>query len=180
MSLFVVLYLGDAKFVAAEAARQAGYSEKTAGQQGSRLLLHPEVREAINKALAEKEDLIKLRAARVAEETYGQAVIDMGDAYDSEGKLLPLGAGFKDAQGNDLRMPESIRRAIASVEYETRREGGGEDVEVYTVTKIKLHDKRASQELFLRYAGKLKDRLEMTGKDGGPVIVEVVEYTELE
>lgn len=168
-AVFVAEYLVD--FNATAAATRAGYSAKTAMQQGSRLLKVPKIHDAVKAALADREAEIKLRAARVAEETYGQAVVDLGDAVDADGKLLPLGSGLKDAAGKELRMPASVRRAIASVEIETRTEGRGEDAESYTVTKIKLHDKRASQELFLKYAGKLSDKVELTGNDGAPINV---------
>ncbi|HEX4386045.1 MAG TPA: terminase small subunit [Myxococcales bacterium] len=168
-AVFVAEYLVD--FNATAAATRAGYSAKTAMQQGSRLLKVPKIREAVQAALAEREQLLKERAVRVLEETYGQAVVDLGDAVDADGKLLPLGSGFKDAAGKELRMPAAVRRAIASVEIETRTEGRGEDAESYTVTKIKLHDKKASQELFLRAAGKLRNKVELTGKEGAPISV---------
>lgn len=153
---------------ATDCARVAGLckgNRKSQAQYGCRLLRKPGVRELVDKELAEKELLLKQKALRVAEETFALATVDIGDAFGAEGELLPVGSGFLAKDGKPLRMPAAVRRSIASIEVETRQEGRGEDAETYVVTKLKLHDKRAAQELFLKYSGKLKDKVEVEASE---------------
>jgi phage terminase small subunit len=144
---FVEEFLRDLN--ATEAAVRAGYGKNdraSARRYASEIRKIPAVRAAIDAGLAERERQLKEHSVRVAEETYTQAVADIGDAFDEDGQLKAVHL-----------MPPEVRRAIASIEVEKRN--NGEDV--YYVTKIKLHDKRASQELFQKYAGKLKDKVEI-------------------
>jgi hypothetical protein len=157
----------------AEAARRAGFKDKESAHAGYQLLRRAQVRAEYEKQLAEREELVKLRALRVAEETERLATVDIGDAFDAKGGLLPIGSGFLGPDGKPLRMPEQVRRAIASIEVETRYEGRGEEAEAYTVTKVKLHDKRAAQELFLKFSGKLKDKVEHDVAPGGTVQISI-------
>lgn len=53
---------------AAEAARQAGYSEGNAKQQGSRLLKDPDIQAEIERRASERSDKYKMTADRVLEE----------------------------------------------------------------------------------------------------------------
>jgi hypothetical protein len=97
-----------------------------------------------------------------AEEIFVMARADIGDAFDGR-EAAPGLRRLKDAKGR-LRMP-SIRRAISSIEVETRYDGKGEDAEEYTVTKIKLHDKGINAERILKFAGKLKDKVEIQASE---------------
>lgn len=56
---FLKHYLGDAYFNATEAAKKAGYSEKTAYSQGQRLLKAVEIKKLIEKAVDVSEGFIK-------------------------------------------------------------------------------------------------------------------------
>jgi phage terminase small subunit len=125
------------------AAVEAGYAKGSAEDASKLLQRDPLVREAITAGLAAREQEIKDTVARAMEHTYCQATADIAGLFDESGNLLPV---------RDI--PRKLRRAIASVEVETR----GANT---TVTKVKLHDKRASQELLVRFAGKLKDRIEL-------------------
>lgn len=59
-------------------------------------------------------------------------------------------------------MPDDVAMSIASFEVTTDREG-------YTTTKIKMNDRLQSLALLGRSAGVFRDRLEVTGNNGGPV-----------
>lgn len=66
MERFVAAYVGETRFSASEAARQAGYSHKNAHSEGSRLLSNPKVRAAINAHLeAIKTDGLRDRSQRI-------------------------------------------------------------------------------------------------------------------
>lgn len=148
--LFVREYMIDLN--GTQAYVRAGGSPRGANVNSSVLMRKPHVRARVDELLAERERVLKDKAVRVLEETYLQAVVDPGEMYDENGALLPV-----------HQMPAHVRRAIA-VEVETRSDG-------LVITKAKLHDKRASQELFAKYAGKLKERVELGGPNGEPISV---------
>lgn len=69
--MFVLAYVGRASFNAAEAARQAGYSARTADRQGSRLLKNAEISARVREmleatALSSAEILAHLAAIATA------------------------------------------------------------------------------------------------------------------
>lgn len=130
-------------------AETAGYSKKSANDISKRLQQHPAVRALIDKGLAEREQELKHKAVKAMEHAYAQATVDLADLEDENGDPLPL-----------RQIPRETRRAIASVEYEYEWDRG---IRRAKVARYKLHDKRASQELFVKYAGKLKERVEVEG-----------------
>lgn len=68
---FVEAYCGPANSNATEAARQAGYSEKTARSIGAENLTKPDIRSAIDKQLAEKALAANEVLARLADMARG-------------------------------------------------------------------------------------------------------------
>jgi phage terminase small subunit len=149
---------GDHAGNATECARIAGLckgNRKSQAQYGWRLLRKPAVRVLVEAQFAERETLLKQKAARVAEETYRLATVDIAEVVGKDGKLLDL-----------RKMPEDARRAIASIEVEELFEGTGKDrTHVGVLHKVKLHDKKGAQELFLKYSGKLKDKVELEASE---------------
>lgn len=95
---FVGEYLIDLN--ATQAATRAGYSAKTANEQGSRLLANVSVRSAIEKAQAERGERIKTTADDVLREITRLAMFDP--------------AQFKDVRSPEdmANLPEDVRRAI--------------------------------------------------------------------
>jgi phage terminase small subunit len=148
--LYVSLYLETLNGTLA--AEGAGYSKHSASDRSKDLQRYTRVREAIDKGLAEKERELKDKVVRTMEHAYAQATADIAELFDDEGNPLPL-----------RKMPREARRAIHSVEveFEDVTQEGGTVRRRPRLAKIKLHDKRASQELFAKYAGKLKDKVEM-------------------
>lgn len=134
---------------ATAAARAAGYSEKTAESQGSRLLSNAKVRQAIDEALARRAARVEVKADDVLRELLRVATVDLGAAFAPDGKLLPL----KD-------MPVDVRRALASVEVTTI---GGEEG-VAQLSKVKFWDKTRALELLGKHLKLFTDKLEVEGK----------------
>jgi len=135
------------------AAVKAGYSEKSAVDISKRLQTHPLVRAAIDKGLEQRERELKDKTILVMEHTVCQATVDIGDLFDKEGSPLQM-----------WEMPEHARLAISSVEIEYENvvsEDGNTVHRVAKAARFKLHDKRASQELFVKYAGKLVDKMDV-------------------
>ena len=134
--LFVQAYLVDLN--AAEAARQAGYSAKTAVTQGSRLYRNVHVRAAITAAMAARAARLEVKADRVVLEAARIAFADLG-------RMVRWGK-------NGVRLVESSklspddRAAVAAVQ-ERRHKGQLQGL------AIKLHDKNAALVTLCRHVG---------------------------
>lgn len=85
---FVQEYLVDLN--ATQAAIRAGYSEANASRIASELLDKTHVRELIDEARAERSEKTKIDAHWVLERLAAEAVADVGDLYDENGKFLPV------------------------------------------------------------------------------------------
>ncbi len=88
--LFVKEYLKDLN--ATQAAIRAGYSERTAGSLGQRLLKNVEIQKAIQKAMKKRERNTEITAERVLKEiaTIAFAPIDDKLSYRDKIKALEL------------------------------------------------------------------------------------------
>lgn len=147
---FVDEYLIDLN--ATQAAIRAGYSAKTAQEQGSRLLSNVMVAGAIAERQGKRLATSELTAARVLEEVRRLALGDIGELFDDNGKLRNI----KD-------LPPEVRAMIASVEVVKRSElkvhddGEGETSvsEVEYIHKVKLWDKGAQLANALKHFGLL-------------------------
>lgn len=102
---FALEYLVDLN--ATQAAIRAGYSAETAASEGYRLLRDVEVRELVDAALARRSEQLVLTADRVLTELMRLSYVDVGRAYDDQGRLKAM---------SDI--PEDVRRCIAGVETE--------------------------------------------------------------
>lgn len=130
---------------------------------GYELLRKPAVKALVDAETAERERQLKGRWLAGVERALDVVEADPGDAFDEAGAVLPLQPGLNDAKGEPRRMPRHVRRAVASIEVETRQDGHGEDAETYTVTKLKFLPPQQSAEFLARLAGKLKDKVEVEG-----------------
>lgn len=98
--LFLTAYLADNKRNATQAAIAAGYSPKTAGQQGFALLKHPQILLEVSRAnaafqqeqkqiVAEVIDRFVLDRSKVLRQVAIGAHADMRGFYDEQGNLIP-------------------------------------------------------------------------------------------
>ena len=98
---FVEEYLIDLN--ATQAAVRAGYSAKTADQQGSRMLANVKVQQEIGERMAERSRRIGVNQDRVVVELSKIAFVKMTDIVDEQGKI-------KDgASDDDLACIESVK-----------------------------------------------------------------------
>ena len=88
--LFVQEYLVD--LCGAKAARRAGYAQKHARCQGSRLLRDPEIKRAVDAAMEERLARIQVKQEEVIEELKGVA---MAQASDENGAAVKLGSKLR-------------------------------------------------------------------------------------
>lgn len=161
-SVFVAEYLIDMN--ATQAAIRAGYSEKTAGSQAFDLLKKPEIQDAISVAMAERstrtditQDRVLLELAKIGFSDIRKAV-----AWGPEVQIVDPDTG-ETAVSNGVALIASgiIDDDTAAAVSEISQTAQG--------IKIKLHDKRAALVDIGKHLGMFRDKLELTGKDGGPV-----------
>ena len=167
---FVDEYLVDLN--ASAAARRAGYSARTAEQQGPRLLGNVQVAAAITAAKVQRSERTKIDADWVLRTLADEKAADLADLFDDKGNLLPVN-----------QWPHVWRRGVV-VSVESFEEYGyekGKRVPVGMVRKVKLADRTRHIELIGRHVdvSAWKEKVELTGPNGGPVQVARVELVPL-
>jgi phage terminase small subunit len=161
---FVEEYLCDLN--ATRAALRAGYSSRTAGKQGPRLLDVPEVRAAIDAAKGERSDKTQVDAERVLQEIaamafydpaaimleIGKANLELADgvSIDDDGKIWGLRG-----PGDIRRLPDNVRRAIVGWGWDRNQN--------FTV---KLADKSKALDQLARHLSLYNDKLQVQSLDG--------------
>ena len=111
---FIAEYLVDKN--ATQAAIRAGYSAKTANEQGSRLLANVSVRAAIDAALAKQADTLEITAERILRERARLAFLDPGKLFDADGQPIPI-----------QNLDPDTRACIVGIEVQEQFEGHGEE-----------------------------------------------------
>ena len=144
--VFVQEYLVDLN--ATQAAIRAGYSKRTAEWIGPQLLGKTHVSEAVQKAMAKREERTEITQDRVLKEYAKLAFLDPRRFYDDDGQLLQV-----------HELPEDVAAALSSMEVVTERAG---ELEL-AVRKIKFSDKKAALDSIARHLGMFKDKTELTG-----------------
>jgi phage terminase small subunit len=152
---------------ATQAAIRAGYSEKTANQQGPRLLVNVGIAARVAELPKTVADKAGITALGVLQEFKRVAMADFRELFDENGQLRPI----KD-------LPDDLAASLASIEVERRVDGHGEEAEVYHVHKVKRWDKLRALESLAKHLGLLVDKTEISGKNGGPVIVEIQRFAD--
>lgn len=139
---FVAEYLVD--FNGKGAAIRAGYSERTAAEQGYDLLRRPHIAAAIaarHKKQLEKADLT---AARLREELRRNCFFDIRNIYEQNGNLKPI-----------TELADDEAACIAGVEVVKRNLTGGDD-EIDEIHKVKINPKLQAIELAAKLLGLLE------------------------
>lgn len=139
---FVNEYLIDLN--ATQAAVRAGYSAKTADQQGSRMLTNVKVQQAVSEAMAERSKRTGINQDRVVLELAKLAFVKITDIVDSHGKI-------KDSAS------EEDLACIESVKYKESKSDSGASVE----REVKIASKLKSLELLGRHLGMWSDKLDV-------------------
>lgn len=153
---FVDEYLVDLN--ATKAALRAGFSERSAYSTGQRLLKNAEIQARISEAMQSRQDRTQITSDRVLYELGRIGLSDVRRAFTESGALRSI---------HDL--DDDTAAAVASVEVVTRSLGDG-DVEY--VHKIRLWPKVPALELLGKHMALWRERVEHTGKDGGPIRTE--------
>jgi phage terminase small subunit len=139
--LFIDAFLKCAN--ATQAAKDAGYSVKTARNIGCNLLLREDVQAELGRRRVVVEDIANLDAAKVIREVASILFSDVRKLFDEHGKLLPIQS-----------LDSATAAAIAAIEVDTLFEGSGKDREaIGTTTKIKLWDKNSAADKLMKHLG---------------------------
>ena len=140
-SVFVQEYLIDLN--ATQAAIRAGYSAKTAEQQGYQLLQKPSVQAAIAARQKEREQRIAVTADRVLLEAARLALFDPRKLFNDDGS--PKGI---------TELDDDTAAAVAGIEVVEQFEGSGKDrVFVGYLKKYRIADKNQALEKLFRHHG---------------------------
>lgn len=139
---FVDEYLIDLN--ATQAAIRAGYSVKTANEQGSQNLAKLSIQQAISVAMAERSKRTGINQDRVVLELAKIALVKMTDIVDSQGRIK------SDASPDDLA-------CIESVKYKESESDTGSSVE----REVKIASKLKALELLGKHLGMWNDKLDV-------------------
>lgn len=159
---FVEEYLLDLN--ATQAAARAGYSEKTANEQGARLLANASVAAAVKDALEARGERTKINADWMLTRLAAEAEADLADLYDDNGNLLPV-----------KQWPLIWRQGLVAGVETVREKGRGDDESDSHVDKIKISDRVKRLELIGKHVDvqAFKDRMEVdVSQDLAAIIAE--------
>lgn len=148
---FIDYYLGDAKFNASEAARLAGYAHP--GSQGNRLLQNVEISDAISLRVSERAMSADEALLRLSD----HARSDMSD-------FLEFKSGVTTPYLNFQQAAERGRLHLIK-KFKFTSEGYPE---------IELYDAQAALIQIGRVHGLFTDKSEVTGADGGELVIAIV------
>jgi phage terminase small subunit len=117
----------------------------------------PHVRKAANARLEATRE-------RILEEMCHISFVDIRDAFDKDGNLLPI----KD-------LPDRVARAIAGIEFDDIWAGTGDaKIRIGRTAKIKLWDKMSGANSIARHLGMFVDKTELSGNLKTPLTITVV------
>lgn len=139
---FVDEYLIDLN--ATQAAIRAGYSVKTANEQGSQNLAKLSIQQAIAEQMAERSKRTGINQDRVVLELAKIALVKMTDIVDNQGRIKA------DASPDDLA-------CIESVKYKESESDTGSSVE----REVKIASKLKALELLGKHLGMWNDKLDV-------------------
>lgn len=136
---FVAEYLVDLN--ATQAAIRAGYSPKTAKEQGARLLTNAHIQQAVQERRQQHQANTGLTVERVLLEAMRLAFFDIRKLTDAEGNPIPIN-----------QLDDDTAAAIQGLELATER-SRDEDGSVTVVRKYKIADKNAALERLFKHLG---------------------------
>lgn len=140
---FVEEYLIDLN--ATQAAIRAGYSVKTANEQGCQNLAKLSIQEAIAKAMAERSKRTGINQDRVIQELARIAFVNPQNVINAED-----GSIREDAVEDDLACIQSVKVKTVFSERSQSEE-----------REVKLNDKLKALELLGKHLGMFTDKLEL-------------------
>lgn len=157
--VFVDEYLVDLN--ATQAAIRAGYSVKTAEWIGPQLLTKTHVAKAVTARMADREKRTEITQDSVLKELAKIGFANMADYMRVDHRGDPA-LDFSNLT-RDQAAP------LVEVTVEDFLDGRGDDARDVRRVKFKLADKKGALVDIGKHLGMFTNKLELTGKDGGPV-----------
>lgn len=159
---FIEEYLIDLN--AAAAARRAGFTATSARRQGWEMLSNPVIAEKVQIELDKRAKRTQITADRVLKELFDRATSNMRHyvIVQEDGSVY---LDFSD-------LTPSQWAAVQEIQVEEYMDGKGEDAREIKKVKFKLHNQTKNLELLGKHLGLFSDRLEVTGRGGGPIEVD--------
>lgn len=157
--LFAREYLVDLN--ATKAAIRAGYSAKTAGQIGERLLKNVVIAKKVQRAMDARAKRIDITADAVLQELAKIAfanTLDYVRVLDDGSVVVDMSKATRDQMA-----------ALCEVTSEVYLEGSGDAAKEVKRVKFKMADKRGALVDLGRNLKLFTDKTEVTGKDGGSI-----------
>ncbi len=154
-----------------QAAIRAGYSAKTAYSTGQRLLKNVEVLAAIQEGQAKRSDRTEITQDRVLQELARIGFADIRKAV-AWGRS-PIDTEDDSADPNGLGVYPVELMPSSQVDDDTAA-AISEVSLTQAGVKLKMHDKLSALDKIARHLGMFPSRVELTGKDGGPIKTEEV------
>lgn len=148
---FVQEYLVDLN--ATQAAKRAGYSERTASRTGSENLSKPVIAAAIAKAQTERANRTQVTADRVVEELAKIGFSNLLDYFS----LTSDGEPYVDLS----TVTREQAAVLAELQVDDFLEGRGDDAREVRRVKVKLHDKLKALEQLAKHLG-IADKVDIT------------------
>jgi len=157
---------------ATQAAIRAGYSAKTANEQGARLLANVSVQIGISELKARRNERINVDADYVLRRMFEIDQMDVLDIMEDDMSIKPVS-----------QWPASWRRYLSGFDLAEMFEGRGEEREMVGILKkIKWPDKVRNLELLGKHisvqAFREQAATSLTGRDGGPLEVALLSREE--
>lgn len=163
---FVSEYLIDLN--ATQAAIRAGYSPKTANEQGARLLANVSIAKAIQKATNKRQERTEITQDRVLKEYARIAFLDPRRFFDSDGTPKPIEA-----------LDDDTAAALAGLEIHEEFSGVGEDRELAGYTKkYKLANKLGALDSLAKHLGMFDGKGQETESDTQTGVILMPEVAE--
>lgn len=164
---FIKEYLIDLNITAA--ALRAGYSEKTAYSIGQETFYKPHIQAAIQKEMNKRARRTEITADKVLEEYAKLGFSDVTDYLQVVTERILV--------GHDKETGEPISDISQFVLMKDTKDIPPEKLAAISEVKqhkdgsisFKLHDKRGALDSIARHLGMFAERVELTGKYGGPI-----------
>jgi phage terminase small subunit len=154
---FVEEYLKDLN--ATQAAIRAGYSPRSAKQHADAMLSRPHIQAAVTQAQAARSKRTEVDQDYVLARLVEIDQMDVLDIMDDQMRMKPVS-----------EWPRIWRSYLSGFDLAEMFESqDGERALVGILKKIRWPDKVKNLELLGRHLGMFKDRIEHTGKNGGPI-----------
>ena len=151
---FIAEYPAD--FNATKAAERAGYSKKTAGQQGHRLLKNVQIQREIQKRIAKLTTKADVTVERVLSELMKVGFANLQDYI----RITADGDPYIDLSA----MTEYQAAALQEITVEDFKDGRGDNARDVRKVKVKMLDKLSALEKLGKYLGMFVDRVKIEGE----------------